>query len=194
MLQPLLISGVLACCLSVSAFAQETETEVETETSAEEVDQEAETEHDAEQDQRFTLYIARHAEKQEGDLDPALTKEGYNRALGLSQMLHNAEIEAIYSTHYRRSMGTALPLARAFNLSIEFYDADEHQALLEKVREQNRNVLIIGHSNTVPALVSHAGGESVELSEDEYGDLFQLSIKGDDVITTHLVAPLLKKD
>ncbi|WP_157982809.1 SixA phosphatase family protein [Aliidiomarina minuta] len=192
MLQRLLMSGALACSLSFSAWAQMPETEGMVQTSSSEVDEE--TEQEAMQDQRFTLYIARHAEKQEGDLDPALTKDGYSRAVGLSQMLRHADIEAIYSTYYRRSMGTALPVARAFNLPIEFYDADDREALLEKVRQQNRNVLIVGHSNTVPEMVTSAGGQPVELSEDDYGDVFQLSIKGDEVITTRLVAPLLKKD
>lgn len=194
MLQRLLMSGVLACSLSFSAWAQMPDIEGVAQTAGEEVDEESETDQEAMQEQRFTLYIARHAEKQEGDLDPALTKEGYRRALGLGQMLRHAEIEVVYSTYYRRSMGTALPVARAFNLPIEFYKADEYEALLDKVHEQNHNALIIGHSNTVSELVAHAGGASVELSEDDYGDLFQLSIKGDDVMTTRLITPLLKKD
>ncbi|RUO31449.1 hypothetical protein CWE12_00135 [Aliidiomarina sedimenti] len=148
--------------------------------------------------QSFVVYIMRHAEKEDSELDPELTRDGYRRADGLAQMLSQADIEAIYSTYYRRSVSTALPLARALSVPIQFYKADASEQLLQKIEEEAVNALVIGHSNTVPDLLQGMGATGDELpeqmSEEQYGDLFQLFIDSDNetpVRTISLVAPLI---
>ena len=143
----------------------------------------------------FVIYVVRHLEKEDTALDPALTTDGHRRADGLAQMLSESGIERIYSTMYRRGVGTALPLARRLTLPVEFYQPDQGDALVSDVLNLRQNALIIGHSNTVADLVGAFGGETEELSEDRYGDVFQLLIRydGDDVAVQqlHLVAPLI---
>lgn len=189
MLQPLLMASVLAMSMALPAAAQQEENS-ESETQPE---QEVTTTDD-EASGPYTLYIVRHAEKREGDLDPALTSDGYQRALGLSQILRHTGVEAIYSTYYRRTTGTALPLARELGLPVQFYSADEEEALLTMLHEQGQTALVVGHSNTVPALVRALGGDAEDMDESQFGDLFQVRLKGDEVTTTRLVAPLVSKD
>lgn len=145
---------------------------------------------------RFVIYVIRHAEKEEDHVDPGLTRDGYRRADGLAQLLRHAEIEAIYSTFYRRNVGTALPLARVSATPIEFYQASEYAPLVENLLRERRNALVVGHSNTVADIVNALGGEAQPLNEEtDYGDVFQLVIdtRGDetDVVQIHLTAPLL---
>lgn len=149
----------------------------------------------AQQPGQFVVYVTRHAEREEDHVDPGLTRDGYRRADGLAQLLQHAGIEAIYSTYYRRNLGTALPLARELATPIEFYQAQTEEALVEQVLSQGRTALIIGHSNTVADIVNGLGGDTQPLSEDSYGDLFQLLIdtRGDtvEVYQVNLTAPLI---
>ena len=66
------------------------------------------------------------------------------------------------------------------------YAAGDSETLIKSVLEQQQNALIVGHSNTVPELVRLVGGSAVELSEQDYGDVFMLTVVNDDVITTRL--------
>lgn len=199
MLQRLLVASVLVASMALPALAQESESsEAEVESEQEMMstqDTETADTEDAEAvTSPYTLYIVRHAEKQDGDLDPALTPDGYQRALGLSQILQHTGVKAVYSTHYRRTTGTALPLARELDLPIQFYQADDEQALLEMLKEQGQTALVVGHSNTVPELVRALGGDAEDMDESQFGDLFQVTLDGDEVSTTRLVTPLVKKD
>lgn len=146
----------------------------------------------------FVVYVVRHAEREEDHVDPGLTADGYRRADGLAQMLSNANIERIYSTQYRRSVGTVLPLARVNATAVEFYSAGEPQSMLDKVIERGQNTVIVGHSNTVAGIVQALGGEADELSEERYGDVFQLFIHADadsnTVNQVHLMAPLIMQE
>lgn len=143
----------------------------------------------------FVIYVVRHAEKEDTQLDPGLTTEGNRRAEALAQMLSEAGVERIYSTIYRRNAATALPLARTLNLPVEFYQAEQGDALVTQLLEQNQSALVVGHSNTVAGLINALGGAADELSEDSYGDVFQLLVQRDDdeleVHQLHLTAPLL---
>ena len=153
---------------------------------------------DAPKNEPFVVYVIRHAEQEEDHVDPGLTRDGYRRADGLAQLLRHADIDAIYSTYYRRNLGTVLPLARELATPIEFYQAQDTQSLVENVLNLARNTLIVGHSNTVADIVKHLGGEVQELNEQAYGDLFQLIIdtRGDhvEVYQVHLTAPLLMQE
>lgn len=198
MLQRLCMAGLLALSMALPAMAQQVEGDLPEVQPEEEVvnveNMDTATSENEEVADSYTLYIVRHAEKQDGDLDPGLTKDGYQRALGLSQILQHTGVEAIYSTYYRRTTGTALPLARELGLPVQFYQADEEEALIDMLREQGKTALVVGHSNTVPQMVRALGGDADDIDESQFGDLFQVNLGGEEVTTTRLVAPLIKKD
>lgn len=110
------------------------------------------------------LFLVRHAEKSsnavgEVSQDPGLTEAGRDRARALARVLGPAGITAIHSTDYRRTLGTARPLADALGREVTIYQPDELGTLAERLRGTGGRHLVVGHSNTTPALVSILGGE-----------------------------------
>jgi phosphohistidine phosphatase SixA len=113
------------------------------------------------------IVLVRHAEKAttDLDLDPDLTAAGGKRARDLAIALKDAHLTAIVTTQYRRTQQTAKPIADALGVTPQIVKVpdfpDESEQLrayvteaLELLRKQSGGaVLVVGHSNTVPALV-----------------------------------------
>ena len=60
-----------------------------------------------------TFILTRHAEKgDDGTKDPDLTQAGKDRAQLLIIMLKEIKVDAIYSTAYKRTRNTVIPLAQ----------------------------------------------------------------------------------
>ena len=129
------------------------------------------------------IFLVRHAEKQAGP-NPSLTDEGTARAERLAGQLENAGIEVIYSTNYHRTQETAAPLAEALDLEITSYDPSDLPGFADHLKSDGRTALVVGHSNTTPALVILLGGEAEPMPETDYDRLYCLS--GEE--TTLLVA------
>ncbi|WP_167285007.1 SixA phosphatase family protein [Marilutibacter alkalisoli] len=136
----------------------------------------------ASDDIRFV--VVRHAEKQSGtgasENDPGLTESGRCRAGRLAQSLDDARLVAVYSTPYRRTRDTGLQTAQAHGLDMIEYDPHQPATdFADTLRATHRSgtVLIVGHSNTVPALVSALCECAVsEMGEDEYDHRFIIAI------------------
>ncbi len=128
-----------------------------------------------------TIILVRHAEKEGTGRDPVLSKMGMKRAENLSRKLAEYSLAEIYSTPFKRTMNTAKPTADAFDLEInEYMPREEMSDFIQGIIEENRGkaVLIVGHSNTTPGLVNLLMGEKRldDLEEDQYGDLFIISL------------------
>ncbi len=127
------------------------------------------------------VFIVRHAERadsatpqMQGPADPPLSTRGEARAAKLAEMLGNAGISAIYATEFRRTQDTAKPLAAKLGVTIEQYPSGDTGALIKKMRGSHANdiVLVVGHSNTVPAIIKALGGPEVTIAESDYDNLF----------------------
>ncbi|HUF17336.1 MAG TPA: phosphoglycerate mutase family protein [Thermoanaerobaculia bacterium] len=132
-----------------------------------------------------TVIVVRHAEKVSDDRDPVLSEKGKDRARVLAQMLGETAIDAIYTTQYLRTRQTAEPLAARLNLdAIALEATDTHiSELADRIRTAHRGhvVLIVGHSNTVPAILAALGAsDSRPIGDEEYDHLYILTIRGDD--------------
>ena len=130
-----------------------------------------------------TIYIVRHAEKQlvEDNPNPELALSGQIRAKKLAQILADKNIKHIYSTDYIRTRSTAAPTADAAGLTIEIYDPKNHDALVDKIRNLEGNVLVVGHSNTVNQLANYFVGEGEkygDLTDLEYDYIFEVTLEG----------------
>lgn len=132
------------------------------------------------------IYVIRHAEKADTADNPALNEQGKMRAQRLASVLQDAGIQSIFSTRYARTQQTAAPLAANLGVNVATYNAGDAAAVIAEARALKYPVLIVGHSNTVPNIVRAAGGEAPDLTEKDYGDLFQLIITDDQVVTNRL--------
>lgn len=136
-----------------------------------------------------TIYVFRHAEKVANKPDPELSEKGQQRAANLAKVLSKTAITRIYATKYQRTQQTAEPLATALNQTVSTYTAGDSIGLIQAVRSHGETTVIIGHSNTVPAIVRAAGGQAPELSEKDYGDLFVVQIVQGQVTTLRFYIP-----
>lgn len=130
------------------------------------------------------IYVVRHAERSDGAPaagqamtapanDPPLSADGHARAARLATMLRSADISQIFSTEYQRTRQTAAPLAKALNLEVITSPSREPDVLLLRIREARGDVLVVGHSNTVPELLKRLGVKnSITIADSEYDNLF----------------------
>ena len=128
-----------------------------------------------------TWYFVRHFEKQLGD-NPSLTEIGKLRANALAAFFSDKSLTQVYSTDYRRTQQTAGPVAAFKKLPIESYDPRNLVEFASKLKQLD-HVLVVGHSNTTPQILSLMGGETIHMEESDYGVVYMLQ-KNDDELTT----------
>ncbi|MFV1988227.1 MAG: phosphoglycerate mutase family protein [Gemmatimonadota bacterium] len=126
------------------------------------------------------VILARHAEKLGGE-DPALSEAGEERARALAHVLSQWPVDAIYTSQFRRTRDTAAPLAEATGVAPLVVDARDMAALLSEIHEGgHRAILVIGHSNTVPAIARALGAPDVQdIPEEGYDDLLVVTLSGE---------------
>ncbi len=131
------------------------------------------------------VIVVRHAERADGGAsmapasDPELSEVGKARAQKLAAMLGDAGIVAIYTTQYRRTKDTATPLGDKIGVTSEVVPSGDMAGLVAKIKSHKSGaVLVVGHSNTVPAIVKALGGSVVTMADDEYDSLFFVAANG----------------
>lgn len=121
------------------------------------------------------IYIVRHAERADQSADSALSTDGTGRSFKLRDMLRDAGITRIFTSQLRRTIDTAAPLAAAVTVTPQQMPANDVAALAARVTASGAHdrVLVVGHSNTVPALLLALHVDAaIAIGDDEYGDLF----------------------
>ena len=132
--------------------------------------------------QKTTVWVVRHAEKDaslQGN-DPVLSADGQRRALALARALKPQNLKAIYVTRLKRTGLTAKPLADQAKILPRFYtDSLKQYANVILKNFKGKNVLIVGHSNTIMPLLAAFGAEQPfqELADDDYDMLFKVTVK-----------------
>lgn len=119
------------------------------------------------------VVLVRHAEKAvEPGNDPSLSDAGRQRAEQLAEVLRHAGVTHIVTTRWQRTQQTAAPLARQLGLTPRVLDGKPEEVATQ-LRQLDGVVLVVGHSNTVPALLAALGGPRLpNLCEDRFGALF----------------------
>ena len=128
------------------------------------------------------VYLFRHAEKEivEGDDDPDLTAEGRKRSNALAEALKDVKSGVLYSSQYRRTRQTVAPLEKVWSMETRIVQAQNPKEQIDLIFESHcgETVLISGHSNTIPNLISLLGiTEEITIADDQYGDLFAVRWK-----------------
>ena len=134
--------------------------------------------------QATTVVLVRHAEKAPAPAsDPLLSDAGQARAGALAEALADAQVQAVIVTPYQRTRLTAQPLVDKRGLTPQVVQvvpiSPTHVAdVARAVREhKGQGVLVVGHSNTIPAIVGALGGPKLpDLCDGQYAQLFTLVI------------------
>ena len=138
-----------------------------------------------------TVYLVRHAEKEATPpADPPLSEAGQARAKSLARILGKAGIKTIYTSQFARTKQTAEPLAQALGLTGTVVPVTMDTTMKNELAPQylkdmaeriyakaGESTLIVGHSNTVPALIKALGGDVVpSIPDSDYDNLFVLTV------------------
>jgi broad specificity phosphatase PhoE len=129
------------------------------------------------------VLLVRHAEKAaQPTQDPPLTDAGSARARALVQVARDAGVTAIVTTQFDRTRKTAEPTAVALRIRPEIVEAGpvapHAKAVADRVLEHaGGTVLVVGHSNTIPAIIGALGApQPRDLCDSEYDQLFVVVI------------------
>ena len=135
------------------------------------------------------VIVVRHAEKATDDArDPSLSSAGMERAQMLASRLAGLPLAAAYATPFQRTQLSAAPAASAAGIEVtvrEFVSRDPDEdavALREQLLRDHRGeaVLVVGHSNTVPAIVEALSGRAAEpMPETEFDRLSIVRLRAD---------------
>ena len=127
---------------------------------------------------QVTVILTRHAEKAAAPpKDPPLTAAGKKRAELLASMLAESGVEAIYVTELQRTQQTAAPLAARVRVKPTVVPSNDTEALVKAIRaKQTGVVVVVGHSNKLPAIIEGLGGPKVSITEPQYDNLFILTV------------------
>jgi broad specificity phosphatase PhoE len=90
-------------------------------------------------------------------------------------MLKDCGVTAVFATQYKRTVDTARPLAEQLGLQVAQVTGGQTAELLSRLRAlgPNARVLIVGHSDTVPELLTAFGYQrTVAIAKGEYDNLF----------------------
>ena len=125
--------------------------------------------------------LVRHADRPAG-FDPPLNPAGMKRAEDLAAALHDTRFSAILATDFIRTRDTARPIASALGIVPETVPrkgqpADQHVKAIEGAvhRYAGGAVLVVNHSDTLPAIIAALGGPRiVPICDSIYDDLFML--------------------
>lgn len=135
-----------------------------------------------------TYYVVRHAEKAVPSAgitmstpnDPPLSSDGQQRAEALKEALKSKRISAIYATNTTRAVATAEPLRRSLSLLIQQYGPRPDSTFIQQLKAKRKNILIVGHSNTVDDIVNGLCNRKVvpgDLADSEYNHLYAVKYK-----------------
>jgi Fructose-2,6-bisphosphatase len=135
-----------------------------------------------------TIIVVRHAEQTDPEaVDPPLSEVGAARAKALAAALEHSGVQAIYVTQYKRTKDTAAPLAALLHVPVTEVPVDraklaEHAPLLAgRILAEHPGgiVLVVGHSNTVPAIVEALAKVKIRAIERTEFDRFIVVTAGE---------------
>lgn len=124
-----------------------------------------------------TIYLVRHAEKTGPSGDVELSDAGKKRAECLARTLSDAGLAAIYTTEFKRTQATAEPAASKSGVTPTVVPgADTKQLVAALIKESGKNVLVVGHSNTIPMIIEALGAGKVTIKDEEYDHLYIVTL------------------
>ncbi len=134
--------------------------------------------------QKKTIVLVRHVEKDSSatadKTDPELSQAGRDRALLMVKAVGKYKPDAIYSTNFKRTRDSVKPLADKRKKEIQIYNPSDQQKLVDEVMASKfKKFVIVGHSNTTPALANLFTKKEVfkQVPDTEYSVIWVIKMK-----------------
>lgn len=131
-------------------------------------------------DTATTIILLRHAETSGAGSNPPLSALGQERAYELARVLGNVPLQAVYATNFLRTSQTAQPTATAKGLTMQLYDPFAPGPLADGILDayQGQAVLVLGHSNTIPALLNLLTGTNdfTQIPDTQYDNVYVVTV------------------
>ncbi|WP_345269911.1 SixA phosphatase family protein [Nibrella viscosa] len=127
-----------------------------------------------------TVYIVRHAERANDSDTTSISAAGHQRAQALADRLAGTGIDSIFTTPYLRTRQTAAPLAQRLNIQPVTYPTQPTQTVVDRLKRiRSKEVLVVGHSNTVLEIVRGLGARpsKTKIEHNEYNNLFVVTLR-----------------
>lgn len=145
------------------------------------------------EDKATAIYLVRHAEKaNDGTKNPDLSARGLKRAQHLAMLMKDIPLTHIHSTPYKRTLQTAQPTFDQSGLKeITAYAGNDLEDVAQFIKMTGGTHLVVGHSNTTPALthiLSDIPISNIEtIHEDQYDYLYFVTINADEVASLEML-------
>jgi broad specificity phosphatase PhoE len=135
------------------------------------------------QNSTTTYYFIRHAEKVDNSKNPDLSEIGLERAKLWNEIFSEINLDAIYSTDFKRTLQTITPIANSKKVTIINYDPKTIDIESFKKNTLGKKVLVVGHSNTIPNFVNQIIDKNIYNDIDDviFGNLYIVTINGDSI-------------
>lgn len=134
------------------------------------------------QAQPSLVVLVRHGEKQPTPADdPSLSEAGVRRAAALDSALRDLTPTTIIVSSRKRTAETAAVVARRSGITptviaLDGGGAAHVRGVAEAVRRGTGTVVVVGHSNTVPAIVTALSGPRLpDICDASYATMFLLT-------------------
>jgi 2,3-bisphosphoglycerate-dependent phosphoglycerate mutase len=128
-----------------------------------------------------TYYIVRHADRDLNLADPPLNELGLARANVLRDSLLSKGIDTLFVSNKIRATQTAEPLSIAINKTMRLYLKDTTDGLVAALKKVgNKEVLVVGHSETIPDIIFKLTGQTVPaIGASDFDNFYKVVIKGE---------------
>jgi broad specificity phosphatase PhoE len=129
-----------------------------------------------------TVILVRHAEKAAAPAnDPPLTPAGEARANALYEAVRDAGVSAIITTQFVRTRASAQPTATALGITPEIVNTTGATHALDVAaairKHAGQTVLVVGHSNTIPAIIAALGAKQpAAICDPEYDGFYVVRV------------------
>ena len=140
-------------------------------------------------DAQEVVFVIRHAEKQDAGADPGLTEAGRMRANAWARMLGKAGVEFVVTTDARRTRETGGIIAESLGIAREEAPMADVAGLIDLLTFDHAEdkVLVVGHTETIPAILSHLGvAGTFEIDQDDYANMFIVTSRDDEARLVNL--------
>lgn len=127
------------------------------------------------------IYILRHTEKADDTSeDPELSTAGIKRANYWKKVLQNIDFDKVFTTEFKRNIQTADIISKERTIQPDLYYPMSFDVLKFINQIKGQNVLIIGHSNTIPDMVNRLIDETKypPMSHQNYNVMYIVTING----------------